>query len=283
IFPLYYLVLFFFLFLYPLITADYMEIEEYKQHSWWFIFYLQNWFFIAHLPVHSQYLNHFWSLAVEEQYYLFWPFVILFFKSPRRLISFLLCGLLILFLIRSYLWYRHYANLNYTTLYLFTRFDGIFIGSLVALITIESKNFLEKNRAIIVIILALLNFLFYFLNSSGKLPYMGFVGFTTFASLFGILVYELCFGDVGLLKKIFSFSPLIFLGKISYGLYIFHWPIYYFLQNRINLFAEHQFGWHTLYINIFTGIVTTVFAVLISVISYYFFEMRFLKLKARFE
>jgi peptidoglycan/LPS O-acetylase OafA/YrhL len=283
IFPLYYLFLLAFLFLFPVLGIWKDEVNEYQENTWWFIFYLQNWLFTNDMPVHSQCLNHFWSLAVEEQYYLIWPFIILLLRKPQRLIIFLLCFLVILFLARSFVWYEQYPGFNYTTFYRFTRFDGICIGSLVALIAIAKKDFLLNHTATIVTGLAILNFAFYFMNRSGQLPYMGFLGYTTFASMFGILVYELSHGENPGLKNIFSIRPLRFLGKISYGLYMFHWPVFYFLHNGFNDWFSQLFKWKPVYSHVVTGLTTTAIAILLSITSYYFFEMKFLKLKKKFE
>jgi peptidoglycan/LPS O-acetylase OafA/YrhL len=282
IFPLYYLFLLLFLFLLPQAGIWKNEVNDYVENKWWFIFYLQNWLLATDFPDSSQCLNHFWSLAVEEQYYLIWPFVILLLRTPKRLVAFLIGVLVMLFIGRSFIWHQQYAGFNYTTFYLFTRFDGICIGSLVALLVTIRKDFLSRHTAVIVTGLALLNFIFYFLNKNGQLPYWSFLGYTTFASMFGFLVYELCYGETGWLKNIFSISPLRFLGKISYGIYMFHWPIHFLLRKNITGFYIELFRWSGSYTAILTGLTTTLIAILLSWFSYKFFESRFLKLKEKF-
>lgn len=283
IFPLYYLFLFAFLFLFPLLGIWNNEVTEYQENKWWYIFYTQNWLFTNNLPQNSECLNHFWSLAIEEQYYLIWPFIILLLRRPKRLLFFLIAVLILIFALRSYIWYAQYENFNYTTFYRFTRFDGIIIGSIVALIVIIKKDFLLHYTSAIVAALAVLNFVFYFFNSSGQLPYLAFIGYTTFAAMFGILVYELTCGNTVFLIKTFSIKPLRFLGKISYGLYMFHWPVHYFLKDSFADFFTINFYTSVIITQVLTGIVTSAFAVLLSVISFYSFEKYFLNLKKKFE
>ena len=282
IFPLYYLFLFVFLFLFPILGIFKDEVMEYQEDKWWFIFYMQNWLFTNNFPENSHSLNHFWSLGVEEQYYILWPIIIFFVRKPKKLIVILIGFLILLFIFRCIFWNAQLSNFNYTTFYTFTRFDGIIIGSLVALIVQLKKDFLLHHTASIVTGLALLNFLFYFLNRDRQLPYLAFIGYTTFASMFGILVYELTTGNNILLKKILSVSILRFLGKISYGLYMFHFPVYYFLRKDIFNFSDSVFGLPSVYNSLITGLITSLIAVILSIISYNFFEIQFLKLKQKF-
>src|SRR5690625_4685275 len=101
IFPLYYLVLFIMLFLLPLIGRGFSSGSNYSfylRHQGWFWSYLQNWLFSFHGFPKNLILSHFWSLGVEEQFYLVWPFLVLLL--PKKLLlksSIFLCMTAIIF------------------------------------------------------------------------------------------------------------------------------------------------------------------------------------------
>jgi peptidoglycan/LPS O-acetylase OafA/YrhL len=227
-------------------------------------------------------LNHFWSLAVEEQFYLVWPFIILWIKKPKKLLIFIIAILTLLLIARSIVWMFRFPNLNHTTLYTFTRIDGICIGCIIALLHNIHFDFLRKNTAAIVVGLAILNFGFYFLNRLGDYPYLAFVGYTTFAAMLGLLIHEGVTGDSKIVNVIFNQPFLKFFGIISYGLYVFHWPIYVMTQPGLNSFFLEDLNASEQMSRIGTSFLATIFAIGISVISYYGYEMRFLKLKERF-
>ena len=115
IFPLYYLCLFIFLIIFPLVGLYQQEMKFYIDHQWWFWFYLQNWLLSFRFPTVGNFLNHFWSLGVEEQFYLVWPFIILWLRKPKKLLIFILFILLLLLIARSVIWMYHFPHFNYTT------------------------------------------------------------------------------------------------------------------------------------------------------------------------
>ncbi|HVG42973.1 MAG TPA: acyltransferase [Chitinophagaceae bacterium] len=88
IFPLYYLALILFLLLIPAANPTLLNVEYYRDNSTWLLLYLQNWLYIFN-PTNQSALFHFWSLAVEEQYYLLWPFAVLLVKRAKVLFGFL--------------------------------------------------------------------------------------------------------------------------------------------------------------------------------------------------
>ena len=147
---------------------------------------------------------------------------------------------------------------------------------MIALLMQFRPQLIGKNIGLIALGLAAMNFIFYFLNQSDKngYPFFAFVGYTTFCAMFGLLVYEVVMNKQSFASRLLSIQPLRFFGKISYGFYIFHWPIY--LMSRKYLFEQtgSRLG---------TALIATVLALLVSVISYYYFERYFLRLKSRFK
>ena len=285
IFPLYYLVLLIFFVVFPLLKLFPQRMEYFTYHQLWFWFYLQNWLVSFHTPPPgSNMLVHFWSLAVEEQFYLVWPFVIFLIRKTKALLAFMIVFLILVVTIRGIAYSYHVQNLNYPALYTFTRVDGICIGAIVAILKKINAQYLKKNTGLIVIVLACLNFLFYFLNEPyGVLPYLALCGYTTFAILIGFLVNEIV-SDTGnkLSKRVLEIRPLLFLGEISYGLYVFHWPVYALLAEPLFTTLKQSLKVSDILCLTLAAVFTTGLSIILSIISYYTFERRFLKLKIRF-
>jgi peptidoglycan/LPS O-acetylase OafA/YrhL len=185
---------------------------------------------------------------------------------------------------RSTIWGYHIKDLAYGSLYLFTRIDGLCIGVILALLMRINPHFPRKYITAIVLFLAAVNLGFYILNDrhSLTLPYLGFVGYTTFAILFGILVYEGVTRRSKIIRILFENKVLKFFGKISYGFYVYHWPVNILLFAFFQDLFYDQFHFPSRIAEISSAILITVAAILISVISYRYFEQFFLKFKKRF-
>jgi peptidoglycan/LPS O-acetylase OafA/YrhL len=283
IFPLYYIVLIICLWILPSFLKH-LNFKYYTSNQFWLWTYFQNWLFSFKTPYGDKILLHTWSLAVEEQFYLVWPATILLIKKPKTLLVIVFLVFIGVGFARYALWNFQIEDLAYSSLYTFTRIDGICIGCILALLMKINPNFLRKYTTFIVLLMAAINFGFYFLNnqSSFTLPYLAFVGYSTFAVLFGILVYEAAFGESKFIQLIFNTRILKFFGKISYGLYVYHWPIYVFLfpffvdlikSNTAVSYRMAETG---------SGIIVTILAILLSIFSCKYFEKPFLQLKDKF-
>ncbi|MER3497839.1 MAG: hypothetical protein C4308_04005 [Chitinophagaceae bacterium] len=281
IFPVYFLTLAFCIWVIPQLTT--FQMTYYRQNAGWFITFLQNWLFIFNPPQGNSTLLHFWSLAVEEQFYLFWPWIILLLRKPKRLQWFLVSLLVGVMLGRYLLWILHIENLAYDSFYTFTRIDGICVGSLIAILLKTHPDFFKKYTTAIVLSLAALNFLMYFINRNAetRLPFLAFIGYTTFAIMFGFLLHECITAGSKLIKLLFANHILRFFGRISYGLYVYHWPVYLLLTPVFNSIFLSVFGNENSRL-MAASICSTMASIVISTASFYFLEKPFLKLKTRF-
>ncbi len=281
IFPLYYLALLLFIYLLPALTHAFPA-DYYRENQFWMWTYLQNWLYIFKPAGDTTGLHHLWSLAVEEQFYLLWPLIILLLKKPGRLLLFISLVLLAVIGMRIWIWNSAVTNLAYFNLYTFSRIDGLCIGTMIALLQRINPGFLSKNTSIVVFGFALANFAFYFINRSNafSFPYLAIAGYTTFAMTFGLLVNEAVTNGTQLITRVFSWSFLRFFGKISYGLYVFHWPVYLLLNPTLNELITIP-GNNTM-THFLSSMLSTGIAIGISLLSFHFFEQPFLKLKQRF-
>ncbi len=120
IFPLYFLILIFYYYLIP-----YFSGESNNAPIWYFWFYLQNIALTFNWPNNGP--SHFWSLAVEEHFYLFWPFVVFYFNERKVLfigITLIIISVLFRFLLIKFNYEPFYFTL--------TRMDDLVLGSFLA-------------------------------------------------------------------------------------------------------------------------------------------------------
>ena len=282
---MYYLSLIIILLVLPQIRNFPLDLSFYVDHQWWFWTYLQNWFLIFYdVGYTTRAIQHYWSLAVEEQFYIVWPFVIFLIRKPKMLLA--IAGLLLLGVIgiRLYMWTIQIKDLNYFGLYTFTRIDGICIGSMLAILQFMRSPFIKKYFTILILLLAAMNFVFYFINKQYQFsyPYLAIVGYTTFAMLFAIVVHEVIQGDNKLFNYLLNIKPLKFFGKISYGLYVFHWPVYLILYDWMDEKIRSSLKLSENNMAIIVSILLTIIGILISIISFYTLERYFLKKKKAF-
>ncbi len=281
IFPLYYLSLIIFLVLLPRFQTP-LHLEYYTNNQAFIWTYLQNWLYVFNPPINTDSLNHLWSLAVEEQFYLIWPFVILILKNPKHLLIFVLLMLVGVSGIRLWAWLHQVPGLAYYNLYTFTRIDGICIGSIVAILLRISPGFLSRYTPAIVMVFALLNFGFFFINRSFSFsfPYLALVGYTTLAMLLGLLVNQAITKENKLINVILNLRLLRFIGTVSYGFYIFHWPVYRGLSPWVSSRLEQVVNINLAAIT--TSTILSALALFLSWLSFKYFETPFLKIKERF-
>jgi peptidoglycan/LPS O-acetylase OafA/YrhL len=281
IFPIYYLSIILFLFILPNLIKYPISLDYFIINQYWFWLEIQNWLFILKLNGNNNFLNHFWSLALEEQFYLVSPWIILLIKQFQSIISFLLSTLLLLLVLRLTLWYLQVKNISYINLYAFTRIDGLCMGSLLAIFRSQGSFKMGKfNRVLNILFILLVFFVFpyfkFFYNT--RLPYLAICLYPAIAFFWGIIVWS-SIRPERLMYRIFNNKFLIFFGKISYGLYIFHWPINKILQLRLEIFTNREFlFWN----NLLLALISTSIAILISTISYFTYERYFLGLKRYF-
>jgi peptidoglycan/LPS O-acetylase OafA/YrhL len=284
IFPLYYLVLLILLF-----CTHWLHIHWGAQ-IWRLLTYSNHPFPPLHNPQWSFYfggdisLVNFWSLHIEEQFYFIWPFLVYFFRQPRRLLA--VAGSLSLFSIglRIFLAGR---GVPYVGLYssLASRTDSLFIGAALALLLYTSvrHRILQAAPFLLAIFLGALAILFF--THRGLLwehasPTLFSLQFTLI-SLCATALIAVCLNSSSWISRLFSTPILRFFGKYSYGMYIYHsvLPMFYmpaFLK-LIAPLAPHPALQHLL-----RTLVELTTTIVISVLSFDFVESRFLRLKRYF-
>jgi len=264
ILPLYYLFLIIYYFVMPVMAHG--AFQPFKSQIWFWI-YLQN--IAGTFGWKLAGPAHYWSLAIEEQFYLIWPFIIYYLDIPKIRQAIYLT-ILISFLVKFIMLSKGLSVFFFTL----TRMDELAIGALLALFEINGqlvpKN-LKKFTLIFTIIAIPTGVVFIALGGKG-LDIVQFTKFTLVAVMcFSFICLLITMNDQHWLKRIFKVKPLVYTGKISYGLYIFH-PLCFYL-------IGYYFNPQSIAINL-----TACFAVtyIVASLSYYLFESRFLALKQKF-
>jgi len=206
-------------------------------------------------------LLHTWSLGVEEQFYIFFPIlIILFFNNNWSLKRFFFIFILLSFLISSYL---SIANTQLSFFSLLTRIWELLFGSLTAYLIFFNKiDFINKKLinflSYIGVTIIFLSFIFFEKNTYHP-------SYLTLFPVIGTCLVLINLNSNNIVQKILSSKIFVFVGLISYSLYLYHYPIlsfsrYYSLVSGYNLYGK----------------IALMFAIfIISYLSYFFIERPF--------
>ena len=235
-------------------------------------------------PSAEVHLSHLWSLAVEEQFYLVWPVLVFWIRDLRRLLFTALAGAALSLLLRSLLTWDG-TELNF--LYVFTpcRADSLLLGGALALAlrshwrerVLASATLLMAVGAAGVAAIIVHDRQFHF--SQGFLvPSIGFTLLATFSV--GLIAHV--YRPSSRLRPLFEMPWLRLLGKYSYGLYVFHFPLDSWLTVPIR--AALLSVSHSRLVSVLgAGLVVTLLALLVAYVSFHLYERQFLRLKKYFE
>jgi peptidoglycan/LPS O-acetylase OafA/YrhL len=238
-----------------------------------------------HNPVSSFSVGHLWSIAVEEQFYLIWAPVMYFFRRYVPVVILVIIAIgLFLSLLPSRLFPSYYEFQYYFTLNRFWHFGlGAAFAWTIQYISLSQllkqilpSTHLNLGKWIISILqicsmFIAVNYLFGTFYDKGTV-------FLANASV-SLLIIAVAIADVSILSRFqLEHKALKYLGKISYGIYMFHlFAIYatYSLLKKIGILEQSSQFYA------FLPVIATVFSVVLAALSYRFLEERFLRMKGR--
>ena len=273
IFPIYYLTI---IILYLIGPVTETNIRE---NFLYFFTYTANFYFIKK-DGWDGILSHLWSLSVEEQFYLIWPFIILSIKRKYILptiVCFICVGI-----IGQYL-------TDVGGLYTFACFDALGFGALLAWI-VQFRNDLVQKIYKPLLIISILSVFILSIRMAGFFYDLGFNPYkvpirtlTSFITLW-VLVYTIMKKhNLSLLDALLENKILQMLGRISYGLYLYHLILPHFTKDiftSINSYIPFYNNESNFYLLRFENFVLLI---LFATLSYKFIETPFLRLKIHFQ
>ena len=285
IFPLYYFVLFLIFGVGHFFHSDSVSYENLASHQAWHWLYATNLFTAlegTYKVNNSGFFNltHFWSLCVEEHFYLIWPFLVFWLGARgRRLLLWCCVGAILLSNGLRVLALALEAN-RYWWGVTPLRLDGLAVGCLLALCWSDSERRALLQRLAPWAVGA--GLVFYLMVMALFKGFWGIVvdsiGYTVVALFFGALL-TLCLTPETLGERVFSWPILRFFGKYSYAIYIFHpfvaLVVRYYLPASAVLAKIHPVPLAQL---LYVGL-SVVPTVLLALLSWNLLEKHFLKLK----
>jgi len=215
-------------------------------------------------------LLHLWSLAIEEQFYMVWPMLLMICWKKKKLIPYVLGAVFLASFAHSLTELkRSPVGAFYSPL---SRFWELVMGAMLAYYHLNSVRPNSSSKVTVIktvqslIGFALIFYAIFSFSAATKFP-----GFNAFLPTIGTLLII----DAGMFSvlnsRVLSFRPLVFIGLISYPLYLWHWPLLSFA--RIMDEAEPTLS---------VKIVLLSLSFFLSIVTYYFFEKP-LRFKPRFE
>jgi len=269
IWPLYYAIVFVGFVLFPIGKQLIGESLELEGSVWPYIFFINNYFKAPETAI----LGVLWSIAIEEQFYLFWPLLIgTVFKNSRMFLFFLVITV-------SFLW-RLSGNGGYADT--ISCISDMAVGGLGAYLAFHKYPVVQKLEKIPkrwILAFYILGFAIFFSK--------GFWSVTEYVRALQRLIFSLFFLFVILEQNyashsVFKMSNFPFLtkwGKYTYGLYMLHFPVIYLTGKIVRAIVGDHSLFHVLITETMAALLVSMVA---SYISFHFYEKHFLKVKEKF-
>jgi peptidoglycan/LPS O-acetylase OafA/YrhL len=229
-------------------------------------------------------VSHFWSLAVEEQFYIFWPIIVLLLKNKHKALI-IICHLLIIVGYAQMVFHFMPKSPLFSNASLFTRIASLSLGALGAVYSdkyLLSKTFFNSMiielGVILILLIALTS------ENSFKYPILGL------SSLYLVLKSAHFGFKTKIIDRFLENKHIISIGTVSYGIYVYHFPIGIFLSKYfidplwINLDFE-QLGkfkiirWHSWILKL---PLYSILSILLAWCSFKFIEKPLLNLKDKY-
>lgn len=271
IWPLYFIIILIGFLIFPILFDQYQTNHD----VWYYIFFLANFDEISNgINDSINFLTAPWSVAVEEQFYFFWALLFAVVPLKSNLSLNFIIGLLYLLSVAFCLFnWQDERTIYYHTL---SVCQDILVGAFFANALFQNKKwllYLINLKKIFVLIIYILGFTIIILKNKLFIDFGLVAERTVLAFFFAFIIIDQSKG-VNSFIKFGKIKLLNFLGKISYGIYMYHLVVMFVLCRLIEIYLPTGYYLIPLYF------VFSLFGVIsVASISYYLIEKRFLKLK----
>jgi peptidoglycan/LPS O-acetylase OafA/YrhL len=223
-------------------------------------------------------LRHFWSLAVEEQFYLVWPIVIFWLRSWRGIFTAALTGAALALVFRTAVALSGSTPMNHT---LPGCMDALLLGGALALL-VRSGHWEDAQKwgapvFLVAAAITLAEALTHRNFGWGTSTYLTTIGMTVISlGATGLIAASLRAGSIT--QAICRNGVLRFFGRYSYGLYVYHYSVAAALTVPVRATLDARGLPRPLSI-LAVGVLEAIISVVVAVLSYQLYEKHFLRLK----
>lgn len=240
--------------------------------------------------------THLWSLSIEEQFYVFFP--IIMFLCPPKLIKYLMLVVIAVSPITRFVLGEYYTSkglsqpvvadaVYWNTL---SHLDAFFMGGIIPILSLDKRIKKPQRIFVIAFMIALITGLINFIYTDSGSFYFNDLGYNhgqteLYEHVWHYTVLNLLFssfilcivsinskGIFASVRKVLEANWMVSIGKVSYGMYLFHWAILVYVCNRF--FTSENLALKAL---LFIPYVIIVY--LFAAISFRLYESKFLRLK----
>ncbi len=268
IFPIYYL------FIFICLITQYHDVPS---RIWYYLTYTSN--ILSYRTNEIISLAHTWSLSVEEQFYLVWPWIIIYanWKHIKKILySLVVLGVVSKFVVVFVLHHRY-------PVLVFNCFDSFGIGGLYAYARLNAKECRRFERGTVILLPFLLFMAWRMSSFGGSALGVTYSLFVNSIIALGLIMFVLNNRSEWVKNYILENRFLNFFGKISYGIYLYHYVLGTYLDLKYDAMLQNGKAPAILQNYVFRYGLKLGILIAICWLSFILIEQPVLRLKKRFE